>query len=205
MSTLILTGYDDKMKELGDLTAPRMAAYAERHGFDFLCVRDYPAGVPAYWQKMHDVVHAFDKGYTRVIWLDADQIVTNPEFVPGHTVGFHASLDWGQDATEDSHFSMCAFVACPDSRYLFEWVLAHRDEYLYGAFPEQTPMRHLYASSAENRRVMTIHPRCVFNAVPIEVHPTVVSPWHPGCWLCHLTMVPLPERVRLFHLISGRL
>jgi hypothetical protein len=204
MKTLLLTGFDNKMKELGELTSPVMLAYASRHEMDFRCVRTYPPGVPAYWQKMLDVIIGFDEGYNRVIWVDADILITNFDYVPEWSTGFHASMDWGRDATGPECFSMCCFVACPDSRHLFQWVIDHREDYINGDFPEQKPMRELYDMSEANRQVMTIHPSRVFNSVPIEVHETVVNPWQPGDWLCHLTMIPFSDRVKLFHEIRSR-
>lgn len=201
MKTLLLTGYDNKMKELGDLTSPLMLSYASKHGMDFRCVRDYPTNKPAYWQKMIDVLIAIDEGYEKIIWMDADIVVTNDSYVPPMSSGFHASLDWGSDATDESCFSMCCFVAYPDSRYLFQWVVDHEKEYINGDFPEQTPMRYLYKT---NKHSMTTHPRRVFNSVPIEVHESAPEPWQAGDWLCHLTMIPFPERVKLFHIIKQR-
>ena len=47
--------------------------------------------------------------------------------------------------------------------------------------------------------------RNVFCAVPDEVSPgNVVEPWQPGDFAAHLTMLPIAERVELFHEIMGR-
>lgn len=203
MKTLLLTSYDNKMKGLGDLTSPLMLSYASKHGMDFRCIRIYPFGEPPY---LHTVIvnQALADGYDRVIWMDADIIITNPEFVPPFTTGFHASKDWGQDAVGSECFSLCCFVACQDSKYLFEWCIERRQEYLFGEFPEQKPMRELYEASEENRKIMTIHPNRIFNSVPIEVHETVREPWQIGDWLCHLTMISIPERIKLFHKIKDK-
>lgn len=207
MTTLVLTGYDDAMRELGDLTTPLMEAYAARHGFDFQCFRDFQGLEAAYWRKIPKTIEAFSRGYGRVIWLDADQMVTNPAWVPlDEWIGFHASQDWGRDATAIEHFSMCGFVAGRDAIWLFDWIENNKAKYVNGPFPEQTPARHLYRDiqSTERAGSMTVHPRRVFNAVPIEVHETVVEPWKPGDWCAHLTMLAFPERVKLFHEIKSQ-
>lgn len=192
------------MKPIGELTAPIMLHYANRHALDFNCIRSYPDGVPAYWHKMKLVIQAFKDGYERVIWMDADQLITNHDYVPTFQGGFHASLDWGVDAIEDHNFSMCGFVAFPNSLPLFQWVVDH-EEYLTQPFPEQTPMRHLHETDRDMRSLMTIHPRRMFNAVPKQVHGSVVEPWDKGCWMAHITMVEVPERVRIFHEIVKEL
>jgi len=47
--------------------------------------------------------------------------------------------------------------------------------------------------------------RRMFNAVPDEVSPgNVVEPWQPGDFAAHLTMLPVEQRVALFHEISRR-
>lgn len=202
--TLILTGYDGKFAPLGDLTTPLMLSYANRHRFDFLCVRTYPDGEPAYWHKVPRIVTAIEQGYDRVIWIDADMVVANPEYAPPWDKGFHASKDWGVDATTDEHFSMCCIIAGKDSVSLFRWLLNHKADWISKPFPEQAPMRHLYANHVAAKEIMKIHPRRVLNAVPIEVHASVVEPWQPGDWLCHLTMLSIEARVALFHKIHAK-
>lgn len=199
MKTLLLTGFDKRMQPIGELTAPLMLSYASKHQMDFLCVRTFPEGKPGYWHKMVCVISAFKDGYEQVIWMDADQVITNPEYVPNFDNGFHASLDWGADVTEDWHFTMAAFCAFPNSLPLFEWVVDHEKEYINGPFPEQTPMRHLYETDRDFRSLMTIHPRQLFGAVPKQVHENVVEPWNRNCWMCHITMLEVPDRVKVFH------
>jgi hypothetical protein len=199
MKTLLLTGYDEAMKPLGDLTAPLMLAYASRHGMDFKCVRNYPANIPAYWHKMTVIVEAFDEGYDRVFWCDADQKIMNFDFYPTWETGFHASLDWGADAADASFFSMCAFIACRETRFLFQWVLDREIDFINVDFPEQTPMRHLFRNSPRAQGVMATEGRRVFNAVPIQISPHVVDPYQPGDFAAHLTHLPIGDRVRIFH------
>jgi hypothetical protein len=205
VKTLVLTGYDVRMQPLGVITRQTQEAFAARNSFDFRCEVQFPEGIPAYWHKMVMVLEAFDKGYDRVVWMDADQLVTNQVFdVNFCDHGFNASMDWGMDAHGPEHFSMCGFIAFPDSRYLFQWVVDHEKEYISGLFPEQTPMRELYGSSL-NKEHMTIWPRRMFNAVPKEVHETVVEPWDKTCWMAHITMLEVSERVKLCHTILNRL
>lgn len=199
MKTLLLTAFDDFMAPLGDLTAPLMLAYASRHGIDFRCVRQFPAGKTAYWHKMPRIMEAFNDGYNKVIWLDADQKVTNPDIIPPGDHGFNASLDWGVDATDSSCFSMAGFTAYQDSWHLFCWVIDHEESYVHGPFPEQIPMRFLYQRDESQRGVMTTHPRRAYNAVPIQVHPSVVEPWEPGDFCAHITHLPIEERIKIFH------
>lgn len=47
--------------------------------------------------------------------------------------------------------------------------------------------------------------RRMLNAVPDEVSPgNVPEPWQPGDFAAHITMVPIEERVRIFHEVMKR-
>lgn len=201
--TLLLTAYDPAMAPIGDLTAPRMLEYANRHGFDFRCIRHFQEGRLPYWQKIDEMVRAFCV-YDRVLWLDADQVITNPEFKPVWTTGFHTSMDWGTDAVDDSQFSACGIFACKDVRDIFESVHKREEKYDGVDFPEQTALRDYY-HVGDCRYRMKTHPRRVFNAVPAELCPTAPEPWQPGDFCCHLTHVDVARRVEMFHQIVTRL
>jgi galactosyl transferase GMA12/MNN10 family len=194
MRTLVLTAFDDRMAPLGELTAPRMMDYATRHGFDFYCDRDFTDGKVSYWRKIPLVI-GFLHSHDRVLWLDADQAITNFDLVPPGDFGFNASLDWGVDAY-DASFSMCGFMAYRDSLRLFDWVADRESDFIHGSFPEQTPMRALYRDGMEG---MHIYGRHAYNAVPIQVHESVVEPWTPECFAAHITMLPVEDRVKIFH------
>lgn len=197
MKELVLTTFNDKMKPIGDLTSPLILSYASKHGMDFKCVRIYPENEPPY---IHTLIikDALESGYDRIIFIEADIIITNPEYVPPWVSGFHVSRDWGLDATESNSFSLCCFAASQNSKSIFDEAVKNRHEDLYGSFPEQDTMRKLYYT---NQHLITVHPRRVFNSVPRQVHPTVQEPWKKGDWICHLTMLPIQDRVKLFHQI----
>lgn len=199
LRTLLLTGYDQTMQPLGDLTAPRMLEYASIHEFDFQCLRQFP-GTVSYWHKLYGVKWAFQSGYDRVFWLDADQLITNFTYTPPWEYGFHASLDWGIDAMDKSHFSMCGFVACKDTKHIFDWVLQREAEYINGEFPDQKPMRDFYTiHHGSMGTIMETHCRKVFNSVPKQIHESVVEPWETNDFAAHITMLPVHERVRIFY------
>jgi hypothetical protein len=199
MRTVLLTAFDDAMEELGALTSQRMQQYANAWGMDFICRRQFTCQVP-YWEKIVMILDALQNGYERVIWLDADQVITNFQTEIGFCTGFHASLDWGIDVVDDSHFSACGLVVCRDALPIIQWVHDNRDWYMYQPFPEQAAMRRYFTHGDQGFR-MTIHPRKGFNCVPVELCPTAPEPWEKGDFCCHLTHVPIPERVDMFHKI----
>jgi hypothetical protein len=212
MKTLLLTAYDEKMAPIGQLTEPRMAAWANRFGLTFMCDNKFPDGKVAYWHKVPLIIKALEV-FDRVIWLDADQMITNPyvsTVLRLPETGFHASKDWGTDALNDSYFSMCGFICHRDSLPLFQWLEHNEAEWIDKPFPEQEPMRYLYRSrsilsSPEALCEMMTYPRRVFNAVPKQVHESVPEPWQGGDWCAHITMVDVPRRVEIFHEIRKQI
>lgn len=211
MKTLLLTAFDRAMAPIGELTVPLMLAYANRHGFDFHCTRNFEVGCQPYWQKVWDI-HAFTSlsnpvrhQYDRIMWLDCDQVITNPEWTPQWTDGFHASLDWGIDAYDDNHFSACGFVVCKDAFGILSTAASLHYLFRERDFPEQEALRHIRREGNDGERGMTTHPRRVFNAVPKEICEEAPEPWERGDFCCHLTHVPCERRVEVFHLIQEQL
>ena len=229
MKTLLYTGHDASYKPLADITVPRMAEYAERHGMDFACYTepliDVPQGI--YWTGVCGALKAFNEGYDSVMYLDVDQLITNYDVVwPPMTRGFHVSKDWGEDATGHCDISACGFVIHKDASPLFRQVSEMEYDWREKPFPEQGPLRHQIKSLVENsdrtRARLTedndgvlgyflpdlihIHPRKVFNCVPDLVCPgKVPEPWEQGDFAAHITMVDLPRRVEIAKEILSRL
>lgn len=205
--TLLLTAFDSLMAPIGDLTSPLMLAYANRHGFDFHCSRIFEVGSQSYWQKIWDIVaftslsNSIRKEYDRVIWLDADQIITNNDWTPPWRSGFHASLDWGEDAVDDNHFSACGFVVCRDAFGIMSSVAQSHFLFREREFPEQMALRSIREEGKWDGKLMHTHPRRMFNAVPKEICETAPEPWEPGDFCAHLTHVEVERRVELFHII----
>jgi len=199
--TIVLTGYDAKMAPIGDLTSPLMLQYANKHGFDFHCTRNLDADSAPYWQKIWDMTHLLKTSPAeRIIWLDADQVITNMDWTPPWQRGFHASMDWGTDATTEEHFSACGMVICSDMLPILQRVVLCYEMFKDADFPEQSALRHVRKNGPDyHTSWMKTHPRRTFNAVPVELCPTAPEPWQPGDFTCHLTHHPVERRVQMFH------
>lgn len=215
MKTLLYTGHDEAYKPLADITVPRMAKYAHRHGMGFTYYTepliDVPQGI--YWTGVCGALKAFNEGYDAVMYLDVDQLITNYDVEwPPMTRGFHVSKDWGEDAIEPWHFSMCGFLAYKSSMPLLVTVLEAEPEWRDKPFPEQGPMQwyfqrliddmpHMVAMRENKEKyegLINIHPRKVFNCVPDLVCPgKVPEPWVKSDFAAHITMVDLPRRIEI--------
>lgn len=205
MKVLLLTGYDDNLKEIGDITSRVMADYATKHGIDFLRVRQYDCNLHPSWQKSEHVTRQLKAGYDRVIWLDADTVITNFDVEPFNrawSAPVHVSRDWGIDATEEHHFSMGNFVTNRDKRGLslafWEGELPlHRSKWAHEPLWEQSACQEFMCMNETAKSIFFLHNRRTFNAVHASLAPSAPEPWQPGDWLCHLTGEEIANEKRM--------
>ena len=206
---LLLTGYDDAMACVGDLTTPAMKDYARRWSMDFHCLRQFHPNTSANWQTGEAVVQSL-QSYSCVIWLGADVVITNPQFDVRpflDTPGFHASRDWGHTMRNED-FSTGAYACTRESLPLWHDALARKDVWACRPLWEQSALIESCGQHFHLASLVHIYPRRFWNAVPPQLHSIIPEPWQPGDWLCHLTGVPNATRLRyiqerLPHLISA--
>lgn len=214
MKTILYTCTDKNYLPLAQLTVPRLADYAERHGMDFTC---YDGPMPnscspnegIYWLKFEAALELFNEGYERLIWMDVDQLVTNIDYVlPETKTGLHLPKDWGYDAVESWHLSVCGFIAHPNAIPLFKTAIYFEPEWRGQPFPEQGPLREVVKRANDSltfvpnkeqyEGLINIHPKKPFNSVPDDICPgKVPEPWVKTDWCAHLTMLPVSDRVAL--------
>lgn len=211
--TVVFSSADEKYHPLARFTFPLMEIWAARHGFKPMFFKKAPPGLNAYWFGVFWAIEFLKQGYKRVICLDADQVITNSSinFNDIPYKGFHASKDWGSDATEPWHFSMCGFIAHIDCFPLLKMVLDLEPQWRDKPFQEQGPFQDVVrrmmgdlphmkemAPGETMRGLINVHPRKKFNSVPDFICPgNVPEPWQPGDFAAHLTMVPIEQRIDL--------
>jgi hypothetical protein len=203
---LVLSGYDDNMKTVGDRCTPTHRAYAIHHGYDHEVVREYlPTTHPSH-QKIR-LLRERIASYDAILWLDADSVVFGGltiEGFKGHRHVMDISVDWCAPPEDDDRPQLTTYVSCgnfilwntPDTaEFLREW--DHHSE-RYAVRPiccwEQDGLRAaMQASFWFNDRVRR-HPRRILNAV----HETCTNRNFPdraprryqsGDFLLHLTNV----------------
>lgn len=105
---IVITGSDKAMHPVLDLTIPSKIRYAQKHGYDFLCIRSFEEikelnlGSDLISIGFIRAIKCFQmiEHYDYVMWLDADSIVTNDSLDIGHFIKmgenktFFASYDW---------------------------------------------------------------------------------------------------------------
>ena len=195
---LILTGYDDAFAEIGDLTTPIKAAYAQRHGYEFRCVRDYEPGTHPSWQKLR-LMKGMLPRHDWIFWMDADGVVTNAErSVEEYVLGDErcagksliASLDWaGPSPWNAGHFLI---RNTPGMLRFLEACLWHEPKWGNCAFWDQSAMQeHIRPED------LAVLPRRMLMAVPRACRDAAPEPWEPGDFIAHCTMDDQTARLEI--------
>lgn len=207
MSTLVLTGYDDAMQELGDICLPSKRAYAERHGYAFECVREYPNDVHPSWHKLQLLKDRIDR-YDAILWLDADTIVTNTAirfFYRSPSTAYDgpvlmASQDWCAPAEERPNrangISFGNFILrnTPDTHAWLDMASQHTqyatrstccwEQDSVNKCMRENPWFRSQVLVMERRALNSVHETCEITGVI-----KAPDPWQPGDFLIHLTGV----------------
>ena len=203
---LILTGYDDNMKEVGDRCSATHRAYAIHHGYDHEVVREYlPTTHPSH-QKIRLLRERIER-YDAIMWLDADTVVFGGLSIdafkgPRHVMDI--SVDWCAPVSDDDRPEQTTYVSCgnfilwnnPDTaQFMKEWD-KHSERYAVRPICcwEQDGLRAAMNASLWFNDLVRRHPRRVLNAV----HERCVNrnfpdrapkPYQTGDFLLHLTNV----------------
>jgi galactosyl transferase GMA12/MNN10 family len=175
---------------------PGKRAWAVRHGYDFHCERTFPKDVHPSWHKLSLIIDALLR-YERVVWLDADSIITNPlisaDQLHSAEDGFTASEDWSPHDTSPCFSAgnivatKAALPALLQAQTLTHW--SNRNPWDQGA------LRELQASYT----FVAFAPCRTLNAVPFDAQPQAKQEayWQPGDFLAHLTGISNDRRLEL--------
>jgi len=218
MQITVLTGYDDAFAGVGDLTTPRIAEYADTHGFYYRCQRHYHTSTHPSFQKVELALQELISLADVVIWIDADALITNNFINPLQRCkpGLNVSQDWGRQEDKEKngiplthHFSMGIFVATREAVPVLKWLLYQTQWYFHPLW-EQSALQEGMEKHDWIYKLVHIHPRRFMNSVDEELGHLIDSetgreyhdgnppqePWQVGDWLCHLTGRPNEERIK---------
>jgi hypothetical protein len=209
MKVLILSGYDDAMKEVGDRCTATHRKYAERRGYDCEVVRHYRPDTHPSHQKIRLIQERIDR-YDRIMWLDADSVVMDMEQKPAEDwvkdgAIITISADWCCAVEDDEVEPITTIgVSCgnfivsntPDvhrfidiwakysERYAKRQVCCWEQDGLRAAMQAE-PWFNLGVERTHRRMLNAVHPTCVNRNFPDRAP----KPYEPGDFLIHLTNV----------------
>ena len=196
--TLIITGCDESMYPVLDLTLKSKTEYAQKYGYDLLIQRAF---LPYNFKDRHISVHYDNIGFLRVahafkhlqeydtvMWIDADAIITNKDIAISEIVGnddsvLITSYDWTvpEGQTNQNHtFSTGNYIIRKTdlTEQFYELLLTVANSVLQGTvfvegWTEQYILNTIYAQgSDEVRRCIKVKEHKYLNAVPATIATT---------------------------------
>lgn len=205
MNVLILSGYDDAMKEVGDRCTATHKRYAERHGYAHEVVREYLPGSHPSYAKIRLLKERIDR-YDAIAWLDADSVVMNMdvtiESLVSHDHILTISADWCCPiGTEENGLDELIGVSCGNfilrncegvHTFLDKWDAPRR--WMTRQMWEQSQLREvMQADQWVNAQVKRL-PRWAMNSVDAtccnRAFPNGAPfPYKDGDFIYHLTNV----------------
>jgi len=213
---LILTGADEKMKDVLNLTIPSKLKYANKWGYDFLAINSFKV-YPQYNMDERHVgfsrfIYALEllNYYDFVVWIDGDSIITNDnynihDFVTDKS-NFFFSYDWMINPQYSSTFSSGNFILRSDQNieFLTENFLHIAQYHLDSILQEQGTLNHMF-SLPEFNNYFKILPQKYLNSVPIFVsdmeiwkdRSSILYPWDQNSFLAHFTGLPNEDRINI--------
>lgn len=207
MKTLIVTGSDENMYPVLNLTLKSKLEYTNKHNYDFLVVKNWTNITK---QNVKNgigflrVALCFEhlQNYDVVVWLDGDSVVTNTDIkiedIISEEGAFYASYDWEVGVKV---FSTGNFILKKHDKtqVLYETFLQTSC-----FFPEeQQTLRHIYGSDPTLHSVMKIVPRKYLGSVPKiqeklqtwQGRNSIEEPWTSESFIAHLTGITNQERI----------
>lgn len=177
--------------------------FAEFHGLTYAVLSDPPTANapmrPPAWMKIPLMLHLLQRGYRRVVYIDADALVTRLDFdldAVFADAGPQGLFKLAED--EDGINAGVVFLEDgPAVRRLLDLVWMFDADIENGTW-EQYALKTLMDRSEAVRRHVTIEPDARrFNSFPVErrrFHRTAEPMiWHPDDFICHFSGIRSPD------------
>lgn len=218
-TTLVISSSPPAWKHLAEITYASHKAWADAKGYDYYGdVSDLMDNYYNWHTKTmerrgiagfvkFDLFLHFLPKYSRVIWLDADLVVTNPKYLvldlqetcaDGHKDvllpydfnGINATVIIIESTPETMAF---AWAVNNTARKFF---LGHDWKEMEGMrYFQMTPPHDRLISWTSAKDLCALHPGAYLPYVPEIV--TKPYEWEPGCFSIHLSALPLDRRIEL--------
>lgn len=218
MKTLLLTGSNDKMFNLLDLTLESKIKYCSIHGYDLFIKKQWLPAEQVNFTINHlgflRVFYALQmlSTYDRVMWIDADAFITNFNYkienIADSDHCFFVSCDWNfEQDNHNSPFNTGNFILKKTSEIysFYESFVKTSQMFLDDEMQEQRTLNHMYFSGIQTKN-MRIVDKKYLNSVPELMHetqtwqgrPVIKEPWTKDSFIAHLTGAKNHERISVF-------
>jgi len=195
MTTVILSGHDANMAELAGLCLPSKLRFSEAIGAPLRVMtpefyEDFPDEHPSFTKLR--IIKKHMEEFERVIWLDADSIITNPEAFPHirDEACLTVSMDYPIEDQRPKFNNWSAGNMVWNSNFWsIQFIQISLDFVMYKNRPywDQNAMQHTLTKIPSYRPFIDILDPNKLNAVHPEVGSIQAAKWQKGDFLVHLT------------------
>lgn len=179
--------------------------FAEKHGFSYCVLEKLPAHAdrPIAWYKIPLIAQLLAEGYEKVLYIDADAMVTNPDFKIGPLFDRLRNDQKPLLITEDGdgiNAGVMLFQKTNAAFVLLDLIWLN-DADIHNGLWEQHALKSLMDTSKDVSRAVAIelNPK-IFNSFPLErslFHPTRPNQiWSRHDFLCHFSGIRSPHLER---------
>lgn len=179
----LVSGYTSNYREIGELTAPTLREYAQRHNHGLrLHTGGFEIGYHASWSKIVFTKQAFSSGADVVFWIDSDAAVTNQTITLDSLLSFPEELVLANDPWGINCGVWLLRRSSWSDRFLSDvWSARNTTAKLW----DQDTIQDLLDAGRLNGHYRLVYPR-LLNAIPSRPELRHFH-WRPGDFICHST------------------
>ena len=186
MKITVLTGCDEELQELQDLTIIPIKEYCARYGYELVNKRLHNRERPTSWIKLPYIEECFQKGSDYVFWIDTDATIVNQK------IKLESFLKPGKQFYYARNFvdiNAGVFIM-QNTPQMRSWLLAlwNRTEFLHHPWWENAAMMVSLFEGVPPASTCEVLDEHVFNC-----------PWYwSGCFVHHLWGHSKADRIKVF-------
>lgn len=186
MKITVLTGCDDQIAHLQNITIIPVQEYCARHGYELVVKKFRQDSRPSSWHKLPYIEQCFQNGSDYVLWIDTDATIVNQNIKLETLIKPDKQFYYARNFI-DINAGVLLFQRTPEmSKFLIN--LWNRTEYIHHYWWENTAMMASLYEGYPDPAICEILDEHIFNC-----------PWYwSGCLVHHMWGCSTAERVRAF-------
>lgn len=202
MNIAVVSLATPNIESFASLSRLRRVAYCKRHGYTYIDYRDIlDSKKPASWSRLPALRKALQEGYDYVCWMDADTIITAPEFKLETVIEKYAKPDDFIFISKDCNGyndGVHMLRSCQDAINLLNDTEEAYPEFKNHIWWSQGAYILLLRLTAYKDKVCEV-PCSVWNSyLDIYEYKNTVNVWDPSSFILHLPAVSAQKRTEIF-------
>lgn len=202
MKIKIISAYDEKFKEISNLSFPTLEKFSQKNKFD--CERFLVEGFkkPTPWFKIDALINTIELDqYDYVLWVDADAIILNQNFNIESLINNNKILHIAKDFN-NINTGVMLWKVCEESLSLLYKIQSMSEKYLNHIWWEQAAILELYKNNVDNILESTeFVEQSTLNAYEMVYYHRNIKKGqiNKNSFICHFPALPIEIRKRLIN------